>query len=157
MRLVADEGVDRQVVDHLRRGGHDVVYIAELEPGLDDARPLPRFLQWRVPAWVWRAVGLVVTAYFLIGFFGPDDADNPLRVAFGNEASDRQFIIDAHLQYEASFDAVDSRTLVGVEYNDMEGDNDTWWGPAPGIDWTNPVYTGRPANLPLIAGHKECG
>ena len=73
------------------------------------------------------------------------------RAFFGNEASDRQFIIDAHLQYEASFDAVDSRTLVGVEYNDMEGDNDTWWGPAPGIDWTNPVYTGRPANLPLIA------
>ncbi|WP_030453382.1 hypothetical protein [Herbidospora cretacea] len=45
--------------------------------GLEDARPLPGFLQWRVPEWVWRAVGLVATAYFLIGFFGPDDADNP--------------------------------------------------------------------------------
>ncbi len=50
---------------------------SRLGVGLDDARPLPRFLQWRVPQWVWRAVGLVATAYFLIGFFGPDDADNP--------------------------------------------------------------------------------
>ena len=89
--------------------------------------------------------------YAYISATPTDGSTTASRAFFGNEASDRQFIIDAHLQYEASFDAVDSRTLVGVEYNDMEGDNDTWWGPAPGIDWTNPVYTGRPANLPLIA------
>lgn len=36
MRIVADEGVDRQIIDRLRRDGHDVIYIAELDPGIDD-------------------------------------------------------------------------------------------------------------------------
>ncbi len=36
MRLVADEGVDRQIVERLRIDRHDVVYIAELEPGQTD-------------------------------------------------------------------------------------------------------------------------
>jgi len=40
MNLLADEGVDRQVVLRLRQDGHDVVYVAEMEPGTDDARVL---------------------------------------------------------------------------------------------------------------------
>lgn len=36
MKLLADEGVDRQLVVHLRQKGHEVLYIAELEPGIDD-------------------------------------------------------------------------------------------------------------------------
>jgi predicted nuclease of predicted toxin-antitoxin system len=36
VRLVADEGVDKQVVERLRQDGHDVVYIAEFDPGVDD-------------------------------------------------------------------------------------------------------------------------
>ena len=37
MNLLADESVDRPVVEHLRQQGHDVVYVAELSPGvLDD-------------------------------------------------------------------------------------------------------------------------
>jgi len=36
MNLLADEGVDRQIVDWLRHEGHNVWYIAEMEPGLDD-------------------------------------------------------------------------------------------------------------------------
>ena len=36
MRLVADENVDRQIVDRLRAHGHDVLSIAEVEPGIDD-------------------------------------------------------------------------------------------------------------------------
>ncbi|MBI3763074.1 MAG: DUF5615 family PIN-like protein, partial [Chloroflexi bacterium] len=36
MILVADEGVDKQIVDQLREGGHTVVYIAESNPGLPD-------------------------------------------------------------------------------------------------------------------------
>lgn len=45
-----------------------------------------------------------------------------------------------------------SRTLAGVEYNDRTSENDTYWAPAPGIDWTNPVHTGAPASLPRISG-----
>jgi hypothetical protein len=34
MILVADEGVDRQIVDRLRSEGHEVHYVAEMEPGV---------------------------------------------------------------------------------------------------------------------------
>lgn len=36
MNFLADEGVDRQIVDSLRRCGHDVLYVAEMEPGISD-------------------------------------------------------------------------------------------------------------------------
>jgi predicted nuclease of predicted toxin-antitoxin system len=36
MNLVADEGVDRQIVEQLRQDGHDVAYIAELAPSISD-------------------------------------------------------------------------------------------------------------------------
>jgi hypothetical protein len=36
MNLVADEGIDREIVDRLRQGGHRVSYVAEMEPGLSD-------------------------------------------------------------------------------------------------------------------------
>lgn len=36
MNLVADESVDKPIVDRLRQDGHKVLYVAELEPGLDD-------------------------------------------------------------------------------------------------------------------------
>ncbi len=36
MNLVADEGVDRPVVERLRQDGHDVVYVAELFPSIPD-------------------------------------------------------------------------------------------------------------------------
>lgn len=36
MNLLADEGVDRAVVERLRREGHDVLYMAELSPSLPD-------------------------------------------------------------------------------------------------------------------------
>lgn len=37
MNLLADENVDRQIVESLRRDGHDVLYIAEVEPSVSDA------------------------------------------------------------------------------------------------------------------------
>jgi predicted nuclease of predicted toxin-antitoxin system len=36
LKLVADEGVDRQIVDLLRREGFEVTYIAELDAGISD-------------------------------------------------------------------------------------------------------------------------
>ncbi|HEX6622828.1 MAG TPA: DUF5615 family PIN-like protein [Pyrinomonadaceae bacterium] len=36
MNLLADESVDRQIVERLRQEGHDVLYIAEMEPGITD-------------------------------------------------------------------------------------------------------------------------
>ncbi|MGH7389044.1 MAG: DUF5615 family PIN-like protein [Candidatus Rokuibacteriota bacterium] len=40
MNLVANEGVDRPVVERLRHDGHDVVYVAELSPSITDEEVL---------------------------------------------------------------------------------------------------------------------
>lgn len=42
MRLLADENVDRPIVERLRRDGHDVIYVAELDPGITDRDVLRR-------------------------------------------------------------------------------------------------------------------
>ena len=42
MRFLADESVDRPIVDRLRRVGHDVAAIAEESPGLKDDAVLAR-------------------------------------------------------------------------------------------------------------------
>jgi predicted nuclease of predicted toxin-antitoxin system len=34
--IVADESVDKPIVDRLRSHGHDVRFVAELDPGIDD-------------------------------------------------------------------------------------------------------------------------
>jgi len=34
--LLCDEGVDRPIVDHLREQGHEVLYVAEMSPGITD-------------------------------------------------------------------------------------------------------------------------
>jgi len=42
MNLLADESVDRQIVERLRQDGHDVLYIAEVEPSISDAAVFDR-------------------------------------------------------------------------------------------------------------------
>ena len=36
MTFVADESVDSQIVERLRRDGHQVAYVAEMSPGIMD-------------------------------------------------------------------------------------------------------------------------
>jgi predicted nuclease of predicted toxin-antitoxin system len=40
MRFLADENVDSQIVSALRGAGHEVAYVAELEPGISDDQVL---------------------------------------------------------------------------------------------------------------------
>jgi predicted nuclease of predicted toxin-antitoxin system len=40
MKLLADEGVDASIVGSLRSKGHEVLYIAELRPGITDEEVL---------------------------------------------------------------------------------------------------------------------
>jgi predicted nuclease of predicted toxin-antitoxin system len=40
VNLVADEGVDRAVVERLRQDGHEVLYVAELSPSVSDEEVL---------------------------------------------------------------------------------------------------------------------
>jgi predicted nuclease of predicted toxin-antitoxin system len=42
VNVFADESVDRQIVAHLRQDGHDVTYVAEMEPGISDETVLHR-------------------------------------------------------------------------------------------------------------------
>ncbi len=42
MKIVADEGVERQVVEALRAAGHEVTYIAEIAPTSSDEDVLAR-------------------------------------------------------------------------------------------------------------------
>lgn len=42
MNFLADEGVDKQIVEQLRTDGHDVLYVAEMEPGISDDVVLQR-------------------------------------------------------------------------------------------------------------------
>jgi predicted nuclease of predicted toxin-antitoxin system len=42
LKIVADESVDKQIVNRLRSDGHDVLFIAELDPGIDDDAVLVR-------------------------------------------------------------------------------------------------------------------
>ena len=36
MNILADEGVDRPIVERLRQAGHSVQYVAEMSPGITD-------------------------------------------------------------------------------------------------------------------------
>ena len=45
MKIVADESVDKQIVDRLRADGHEVLFVAELDPGIDDETVLLRSRQ----------------------------------------------------------------------------------------------------------------
>jgi predicted nuclease of predicted toxin-antitoxin system len=42
MNFLADEGVDRQIVERLRQDGHEVLYVAEMEPSISDEQVLNR-------------------------------------------------------------------------------------------------------------------
>ncbi|MGK9052543.1 TonB-dependent siderophore receptor [Neorhizobium petrolearium] len=96
-------------------------------------------------------------AYIYDALGASDPADTTVdRIFFGGDGSDEQFVIDAHLLYEASFDQVESRMLFGVDYKTIKSNGNTyvlyppiWGGTAPGIDWQNPVYSGLPGPIPL--------
>jgi predicted nuclease of predicted toxin-antitoxin system len=45
VKIVADESVDKQIVDRLRADGHEVLFVAELDPGIDDEEVLLRSRQ----------------------------------------------------------------------------------------------------------------
>ena len=42
LSLLADENIDQQVVSQLRADSHEVVYVAELEPGIEDDEVLEK-------------------------------------------------------------------------------------------------------------------
>jgi predicted nuclease of predicted toxin-antitoxin system len=45
VKIVADENIDKEIVDRLRADRHDVLFIAEADPGIDDETVLGLSLQ----------------------------------------------------------------------------------------------------------------
>ncbi|CDZ60436.1 TonB-dependent siderophore receptor [Neorhizobium galegae] len=85
---------------------------------------------------------------YIYDALGADDPTGMVdRSYFGSDKSSEQFIVDAHLLYETNFADVESRTLLGAEYNKFESKNDSFYTGAPAINWQNPVYSGGPVSL----------
>ncbi len=70
-----------------------------------------------------------------------DPADD--RTAFQVYSSGYRFTIDNQLQYDASWQAFDSKTLLGLDYTYDNTREDIDSGTVPGIDIYDPVYCGR--------------
>ena len=95
---------------------------------------------------------------YLYDELGASDPSDTMvdRNFFGGDGSDEQFVIDAHILYETNFDQIESRTLFGVDYKNLESASSSyglyrpsWGGTATGIDWQNPIYSGLPGTIPV--------
>jgi iron complex outermembrane recepter protein len=84
--------------------------------------------------------------YAYINDNSPDYAGTTVeRDFYGNAREREDFAVDAHLQYDASFNIVESRTLAGLDYKRHDGAATTYYSAvAPDISWSNPVYSGAP-------------
>lgn len=76
------------------------------------------------------------------------------RYRYGSDTNAQEFIGNTMLQYDASFDSVDSSTTVGIEYRDASSDITTADGSVTSIDIANPIYTGKP-NFTLSSDNKK--
>ncbi|MEC9481978.1 MAG: TonB-dependent siderophore receptor, partial [Halomonas sp.] len=69
------------------------------------------------------------------------------RGYIGTDSEAEELIGNVILQYDASFERIDSSTLVGVEYRDASSIATSVYAPADPIDIEDPVYSGAPSDL----------
>jgi iron complex outermembrane receptor protein len=88
--------------------------------------------------------------------------DSPARAGtvvdrdyFGTDSEAQELIGNAILQYDMSFDHIDSSTLAGVEYRDASSDDSSFYGDAAPIDIANPDYSGAPSSLNVYMGNDQ--
>jgi iron complex outermembrane recepter protein len=77
------------------------------------------------------------------------------RNYFGSQLTSEQFVADAHLLYEAQFDQVESRTLIGTDYSNFDSSGANYYTSAPQLDWVNPVYAGAPMGLAPYSSSRQ--
>ncbi|MGQ9370202.1 TonB-dependent siderophore receptor [Azospirillum sp. ST 5-10] len=65
------------------------------------------------------------------------------RAAFAVDGTVNRFAIDNQLQYDRGWGAVETKTLVGVDFSYDKNHEIALYGSAPGVDLSNPVYCGR--------------
>jgi iron complex outermembrane receptor protein len=69
------------------------------------------------------------------------------RGYLGNDTEAQELIGNTILQYDISFDRVDSSTLAGFEYRDASSEGTSVYAAATPIDISNPTYSGAPSSL----------
>jgi iron complex outermembrane recepter protein len=69
------------------------------------------------------------------------------RFGFGTDSTAEEVIGNAIAQYDRSLGAIDSSTLVGVEFRDASTSSTSFYDPTTPIDIANPVYTGGPTTI----------
>lgn len=79
------------------------------------------------------------------------DGDTVNRAFFASEGTTESFIADVHLSYDAVIGNVGSTTLVGLEFSHSNDADKRYFGGAPSVDISNPVYTGAPDSVPMYA------
>lgn len=66
------------------------------------------------------------------------------RDYFGTDTQSEQLIGNTILQYDASFERIDSSTLIGLEYRDASTQDASVYGTTTSININNPSYSGTP-------------
>ncbi|OIQ26970.1 MAG: ligand-gated channel [Alphaproteobacteria bacterium MedPE-SWcel] len=77
------------------------------------------------------------------------------RFMFANDSSGNDFVINANLQYDTSFGAVQSRSLLGVEFSDSTEYSTSWWTTVTPMDYANFSYTGGGYDLTAITPYQS--
>ncbi|RLQ89178.1 TonB-dependent siderophore receptor [Notoacmeibacter ruber] len=73
------------------------------------------------------------------------------RDYIANESPEESFIIDAHARYDATFDFIESSTIVGAEFGTLDSETVGYYTSASPIDYTDVQYSGAPASLPAYS------
>ncbi|MES1939698.1 TonB-dependent siderophore receptor [Salinisphaera sp. T5B8] len=88
--------------------------------------------------------------------------DSPARAGtvvdrdyFGTDSEAEELIGNAILQYDISFDHIDSSTLAGVEYRDASTEDSSIYGNADPIDIADPEFGGAPENLTVFSANDQ--
>jgi iron complex outermembrane receptor protein len=76
------------------------------------------------------------------------------RYYFASDTDAKQFIGNIIGQYDASFNRLDSSTLVGIEYQNASSTAVSAYGSTSSIDINNVVYNGAPSSLSIYSNKK---
>ncbi|HCH02760.1 MAG TPA: TonB-dependent siderophore receptor [Vibrio sp.] len=93
--------------------------------------------------------------YTYLNAVGVIGTDIPRAYLASNSSAD-QFIGNTILQYDVSFNRIDSSTVVGLEYSNSSTQDESFYAATTSIDIANPVYSGAPTlGLPYQANDQD--
>jgi len=84
---------------------------------------------------------------------GASDTSDTLAARYFTQGtgSDEQLALDAHVLYETNWEQVESKTLVGADYRNIDAKSISGYlyglNSGLGVDWENPAYAGLPSAI----------